>query len=411
MCKSIINPLDNRLFYIDWLRIFAVLVLFPFHTGEIFNLGPFYVKNETDSTVILGINLFINIWHMHLFMFLAGASSCLALNIRSIKQYVWERCKRIFIPLLFGLLIIVPPQSYLRMFGNPDRTWRGGNPYPGFQGGLGYNKSFLEFYPDFFNGIYPNGNFEWAHLWFLAYLFVFSMIALPLFSYLKKEQGTKLLKKIADRLIRPYRIFLLIIPITIFEVLLRHLYPDGNQNLVADWANFLTYFTIFFYGYILFSDKRLIDVIEKYKAFAFKLALILSAFFMVYTFKFDPGDTINAKVVVTYISMMIVKSAAIICWLIAFLGYGKAYINKESRLRRYAAEAVLPWYILHQTIILIIGFYIIQFDRVISISNTIFSKYFITLFASFIAVVLIYDFFIRRIRFMRLMFGLKLARR
>lgn len=297
------------------------------------------------------------------------------------------------------------------MFGNPERTWRGGNPYPGFEGGFGYNKSFLEFYPDFFNGIYPNGNFEWAHLWFLAYLFVFSMIALPLFSYLKKEQGTKLLKKIADRLIRPYQIYLLIIPIAIFEVFLRHLYPDGNQNLVADWANFLTYFTIFIYGYIIFSDKRFIDVIEEYKAFSLKLALILSAVFMVYSFRFDPGDTINAKVVVTYISMMIVRSATIICWMIAFLGYGKAYINKENRLRRYAAEAVLPWYILHQTIILIFGFYITQLDQVIDLKNTIFFEYFITLFTSLIAVVLIYDFFIRRIGFIRLVFGLKFERR
>jgi len=177
----------KRFYYVDWLRVLAVLALFPFHAGQIYNDEvAFYVKDVVSNPVIMGINAFIYLWHMPLFMFLAGVGSYYALRFRSGGQYLVERLKRLLIPLIFGTLVLIPPLTYFRMFGDPNRVWPKGFAYNAIPG---FDKGYFEYYPDFFNGIYPNGNFGWGHLWFLAYLFTFSLIALPIFLYLKSEKG------------------------------------------------------------------------------------------------------------------------------------------------------------------------------------------------------------------------------
>ena len=208
----------RRSYYVDWLRVLAVLLLFPFHAGQIYNEAPFYVKDNIPIPIIIFLCDFIYQWHMPLFMFLAGIGSYYALRFRSGKHYLFERFRRLLIPLIFGTLVLIPSVAYIRMFGNPDRVWHEGfsqNAVPGF------NKSFFAFYPDFFNGIYPNGNFEWGHLWFLAYLFTFSVVGLPIFLCLKSKNGRGVIDLFKEVVNKPLGIFLFFIPIAVIEVLLR----------------------------------------------------------------------------------------------------------------------------------------------------------------------------------------------
>jgi glucan biosynthesis protein C len=147
-------------------------MLIPFHTARIFDDWPFYVKSVESIPGLIEFIKIVNQWHMHLFFLLAGASSYFALKFRSRKEFVIERIKRLFIPLLFGVAVIIPPQSYLRLFDDVRKVWpEWAAQY--FIGGPDYQKSFFAFYTDYFNGPFPEGNFEWGHLWFLAYLFVF----------------------------------------------------------------------------------------------------------------------------------------------------------------------------------------------------------------------------------------------
>ena len=113
---------SKRHYYVDWLRVLAVLALFPFHTGQIYNEAPFYVKDEVTSLLIIGISDFIYQWHMPLFMFLAGIGSYYALRFRSGKDFLRERFMRLFIPLIFGTLVLIPLPAYVRMFGDPERV-------------------------------------------------------------------------------------------------------------------------------------------------------------------------------------------------------------------------------------------------------------------------------------------------
>jgi glucan biosynthesis protein C len=125
----------ERRYDIDWLRVLAVLMLIPFHTARIFDIWePFYAKSDQVSRALTYFFIGgVNAWHMPLFFLLARASTWFALGFRSGGQYIKERLKRLIVPLVFGTLVIVSPQTYL--------------------GALTYGKfagSFFQYYPRFF---------------------------------------------------------------------------------------------------------------------------------------------------------------------------------------------------------------------------------------------------------------------
>ena len=101
-----------RCYELDWLRVMAVLVLVFFHSSEIFSIGWFHIKNAETSRFFSALSGFIYIWHMPLFFLVAGASTWFALEFRTGRAYVKERMYRLMIPLIFGVLLLIPPQSY-----------------------------------------------------------------------------------------------------------------------------------------------------------------------------------------------------------------------------------------------------------------------------------------------------------
>jgi hypothetical protein len=379
---------------VDWLRVLAVLVLFPFHAAQIFNEAPFYVKDVSTSLVIMGLSDFIYQWHMPLFMFLAGIGSYYALRFRSGKEYLLERLKRLLVPLIFGTLVLIPLVTYIRMFGDPEKVWHSGFSQNAISG---FDKGFLEYYPDFFNGIYPNGNFEWGHLWFLAYLFTFSLIALPVFLYLKSEKGSWVIEFLKKVVQKQGGIFLFFIPVALIEVLLRHAYPN-MQNLISDWANFLMFITVFIFGYIIASDNKFGEAIDRHWKTALTIGLFIAiALSILYAAKIHTGLNESAD----YILGMILRGVCIWFCLIGFLGFGKRFLHRGGRLINYAREAALPVYVLHLPIIVIVGFYLTRLDW-----STLAKYLFITIL-SFAFTVLLYEIVVRRLNVMRLFLGLK----
>ena len=102
-----------RQHYIDWLRVLAVLLLFPFHASRVFNTDdPFYMKAAHLSGPVSDVLNFISVWHMPLLFVLAGASTFFALGKRSTGQYLRERRARLLVPFLFGIFVLIPPQTW-----------------------------------------------------------------------------------------------------------------------------------------------------------------------------------------------------------------------------------------------------------------------------------------------------------
>ncbi len=195
----------ERRYDLDWIRIFGMLIIFFYHCGRSFNLEDWHVKNNTLSPGISIILSVLEIWMMPLFFMISAMSSYYSLTRRSPKQYVLERFKRLIIPFIFGtFVILVPVQVYI------ERASHGH-----FEG------SFIDFYPHYFDGLYAlGGNFAWMglHLWYLEFLFIFSMLTLPLFVVGIKKKSSGPFTNAVSFFRKPGAIFLMAIPLVLMEI-------------------------------------------------------------------------------------------------------------------------------------------------------------------------------------------------
>ncbi len=373
----------SRQNYIDWLRVGAMFLLLFYHSGRLFDEPGWHIKNAVSSSGINTFNRFLDIWHMPLFFSLAGASVWFALQHRSPGAFSRERLLRLFVPLIFGMLIVVPPQVYTQRIFDGD-----------------FNGSFLAWYPNTFIGTYSgdnpaSGNLSWHHLWFLAYLFVFSLILLPLFWYFGRETRKSLIDRIAWFMEKPGVVFLPVVPLIVINVTLRPIYGWGNQNLINDWANFLFYSAIFFYGFLLVSDGRILEVVRRNMLAALAAAVAFTA-----GIKLIETGTLSLP----EFAYMTFNAIACWCWLLAIIGIGSRLLNFTNRVLRYASGAVLPVYVLHQTIIVTLGFYIIRWDTGVA------PKYFSVVAAALVGSLAIYEA-ARRTNVTRFLFGMRLVKK
>jgi len=286
------------------------------------------------------------------------------------------------VPLIFGIFVVIAPlQVYLERISHGQ-----------FQG------SFLRFYPHYFQGWYGHGgNFAWMgiHLWYLEILFVFSLIMLPLFLCLRRNTGAALLSKTAAALAKPGCIFLLAIPVAIMECVAN--IPALRPTLFGIRAfggwSLLPYLVFFGLGYVIAAEVRFSTAIEKQRiaALAVGIAVTLIGFYLVES-GYRIADWIAA----------ILRGLNAWAWLIAMLGFGSRYLNFSNRFFKYANEAVLPFYILHQTVILAIGYYIVRLHLPIA------AKFFIIVTVSLVTILSLYDVLVKRINILRFLFGMKL---
>jgi fucose 4-O-acetylase-like acetyltransferase len=194
---------SERRYDIDWIRIIAVLLLIYGHTACIFGYPTWQINNTQRSGGMTQFMFFTSLWHMPLLFLLSGMGTAFALGFRRANQYVKERVYRLLIPLIFGMLVLIPLQVYYEHLNK-----------------LSFQGSYLKFYPYYFEQAYSHKDVDWHHLWFLGYLFMCSGIALPLFLYLKQEAGQRFTQRLAYLCQRSGAIFLFAIPLAITEVTL-----------------------------------------------------------------------------------------------------------------------------------------------------------------------------------------------
>jgi len=375
-----------RRYDLDWLRVFAVLILLFFHSARPFDEWGWHIKNETVSGFITNILQFVNTWHMPLFFLLSGSAAWFALSLRPERSFAKERVKRLFIPLIFGMAVIIPPQVYI------ERIFRGQ-----FEG------SYFSFYLEAFNGSYPEGNLSWHHLWFLAYLFVFSLLSFPIFKRYLVDRKPVFLKRLMDSMDGRWNLFAPAIPLALYEAVLRPYWPNGNQNLINDWANFASYFTIFVYGFVLMSDQKYQLLIQRHGNKAIILSIVTSlALFLFYPVGGKLGLSKPAFGILE-LFYRIIWGFSCWFWLVALLSIGARFLNFTNRFLVYSNEAVLPIYILHQTVIVIATFFIIK------LSLPILPALILVTFCAFTGSIIIYDLIVKRIKWVRVLFGMRIG--
>ncbi|MFC1938449.1 acyltransferase family protein [Chloroflexota bacterium] len=376
---------STRLHYVDWLRVLAMCTIFFFHNARLYDYWDWHIKNADVSRAADIFIQFCNPWLMPLFFILAAASIYIAMKTRNAGGFAKERILRLLIPILIlGFFVIGPPQVYL------ERVASGA-----------FSGSFFQFYGTqyFSNGIYglhDTSNFTLVpmHMWFLWLLFIFSLVLLPLFLY-NKQTGRSLGSRLATLFEKPWT---LVVPVLLIALSQAILGLEGALTFGGGW-NHLSYLVFFISGYLMFSNTRIQENIRRYAWVGLIAALVLLVLDYLAQFrviKLSIPETTGAGIGIwTFLTL---KSW---CFLLAILGFGSRYLNFKNRFLDYANEAVLPFYILHQTVIIIIGFFVIQ------LSIGIAPKYFIVATSSFVAIMAIYELLIRRINILRFLFGMR----
>ena len=249
---------------------------------------------------------------------------------------------------------------------------------------------------------YPEGSFSWHHLWFILYLFLYSLLALPFLNFLRSEKSEKFKGTVLKFLVNPFGILLLpSILILISQVVLRIYFPEQTNDLIHDGAYFIFYFLFFAMGIICYSIPTLWKTIGANRKYL--LITMLASLLPFYTCYFHYRELIDLPWEEDTIDTMFDVTAIFVSWftVITIIGYGQHYLNKPHPWLSKINEGLYPFYILHQTVIITIGFYICQLDWSIT------AKYWTISFLTLAFCVALYLTLIRTNKVMRFLFGLK----
>lgn len=375
------NPLHPpRRHDLDWIRVLAVIALLFFHTGMLFTAEwDWHLKNAETSNLFLEWMHFMTGCRMSLLFFVSGAGTFFALGFRSPREYLRERGARLIIPLVFGMAVITPPQVYFERLLS-------GMIEPGY----------LSFWPaSLLSGPYPSGHLTWNHLWFILYLFLYSVLALPVLIALRKGAWAWL-----DRVafLRPRSlVFFMAFTYALVYALLTIPFP-GPQNLIDDWGRFASYLLLFVYGFVALARQPVGEALFGQRRAALQTGALLAV--ILYGLRWNQVDW-DWGLNPASVGYMLLRGLVGFSFMTAILGYARKFLNRGSAWLSYANEAVYPFYILHQTVIIVIGYYVVQ------TSDGILSKFLFISVLSFSVSLAIYELFIRCNPLLRPLFGLK----
>jgi glucans biosynthesis protein C len=399
---------------LDLMRATVVGGLIFFHTARIFDPLDFYVKDQPPNLALTLFVLFAGLWGMPLLFVVSGLGAWYSLRSRTATGFIRERLTRLLVPFLVGLLLVVPPQVYYQQrfeHQDPGSYWQYYQDF--FQLHLGLK------FPWFIRPDDPPDLFEPAHLWFLCFLLIYSLLLLPLLLYLRGD-GRQLLERLASFCGKPWAIFLLALPVAVIEAAL------GTEES-GGWNRY-AYLPFLLYGFLLAADPRFGEAIRRHARAALvvgvpaMLILLGLGFYLTEVAGQDPAVADDGWSVL----WRFVKGIGAWAWIITIMGTAMSVVRRRARqptpadprlpqrddptagtprLRdraiRYANQAVLPVYVLHQTVIVMIGFYVVQWEVPTLV------KYLVISFTALVVTLVLYDVGVRRTAVTRVLFGMK----
>jgi len=359
---------------LDWLRVLGILFVFIYHTTRLYNVEDWSVKNDVWYPSVEIWNGFATSFMMPLMFVISGASLFYALGKGGFGKFIKDKILRLLVPLFAGALTHISLQSYLW-----DKTH-------GLFGG-----SYFQFLPQY----YRLGSINWlgAHLWYLLFLFLFSILLYPILRWLKSN-GSGFLYRLVGAIRRTGVLYTLTFPF-----LLLYLIIPSDSLLLSDnggWP-YIMYLWFLLLGFLLVSDEQLQDKIRRLRWVSLEVGLALVVGFLIVLSRVTNMDEITPLLILAAVMRIF---GGWIC-VLAFFGLGMQYLSVRTARLDYANEAVLPFYILHQTVIQAVGYFVLQW----AIPDAL--EWMAVVAISFAIIMLLYEFLVRRFNVMRFLFGMK----
>ena len=331
---------------IDALRAiaFGMLILYHLCMLYVFDWG-WHVKSMHQAEWLQWPMIFVNRWRMDLIFMISGMAAAFLLKTDQAWRFVRQRNWRLMLPLLFGMAVVVPIQPYAQGVTN-------GLVKPGF----------VQFIIDYFSGKqWPKNAFDgwqygftWNHLWYLFYLWVYTLVLALLAKPLASTAGRKLVALFTG--LRGWRLLVLpALPFLLYTVTLQDRFPD-NGDFVHDWYRNAVYFTVFVYGYLVARDVGFWVEALRLRRVSLVAALAIFVPYLVLG-QLLPDNAPHWQVIVIWT----LRVGYIWTMLLAILGWGHALLNRPFRWLPWATESVYPWYMLHQSLIVGIAYWLIPY--------------------------------------------------
>lgn len=316
---------------------------------------------------------------------ISGIATYYALTNRRAGRFIKDRSLRLLVPLLVGLFTHIPLQGYLTQVNY--------NLYGG---------SFWQWFPTMFKGpAWFGTTFNWlgGHLWYLEVLFLYSLVLLPLFILLRNGSGKRILSWLNSRLSAPGVLYL---PALVIILLSATLNPDSGSLLTSEdfggW-NLPSHLIFFLSGFMLASSQAMQASILRIRWISLIVCIAIFVVGAGVLLTLTGGEVVFGTPL--FLVWAIISSVTGWAGMLAILGFGMHRLNVKSPVLDYANEAVLPFYILHQSILFVVGFYVLNW----SIPDLM--KWIIILSVTFVIIMILYEFLIRRINLLRVLFGMK----
>lgn len=375
----------ERIYYLDWLRIVAFGILILFHCWQPFSNFDWLIKSESKSIVADILTVFFHTWRLYLIFFISGVGTGIALNSKG-KAFLNDRFLRLIIPFIFGVIVIIPCQYFYQMLQKaPDVSFL----------------DFMKNYPgSIINRDLKFDLFLWIleigiHLWYLPSLFIMTLLSLPLLKRINaKGLSEAFIRKITEC---PKLVLLLALPIIILLIVLKPMFPGYTS--VTD---FLTYSCTFFYGFIFIKEhSRLLPILKKNNNILLLMgmlsSLLIIAFLLDETFR---NAAFNPEYDIYHVAVSIPLGLSAFCWPLYFVSLFSRRFNFNIKILAELNRSILPVYIIHQSIIVVAGYYIIKY-----VANGL-SEFLLIVICTTIISGLMYKF-IKISRISRFLFGMK----
>lgn len=376
---------------IDALRALAFGLLILYHLCMLYVTDwGWHLKSSYLTEAIQMPMLMMNRWRMDLIFLISGISTAFLLQRSRVAAFVRERSWRLMLPLVFGMLVVVPIQPYAQGVTN-------GLVEPGF----------MQFLARYYTGApWPEKAFDgwehgytWNHLWYLAYLWTYTLLLALLQPLLNSPLGLRLRQAFVG--LRGLPLLLLpALPLFVYTVTLQGRFPNTN-NLTHDWYAHAVYFTIFLYGWCLATSDALWAELAARRKLALGLTIVTGAAYLGMVQLFWGVEDVSSA---EQCAIWALRNAYVWLMLCSILGWGHAYLNRPWRWLPWATQAVYPWYVLHQSLIVLLAYWLVPL-KVGAVAEPL-----LVGVGTVLGCWIITSGIVQRVRWLRPLFGLKAQR-
>jgi hypothetical protein len=362
-----------RLSELDWLRVILIFAVFLHHVCMPFNGDGWHIMNSESSKLLDDIMVYFEQFRLPVLFFISGVGCVILLSKITTKKFVIDKITRLFVPLFFGVLFIVPPQTYIENISEFQSYWQA------------FPKLALDF--------------ETNHLWFIEYLIIFAFLAIPINIFLRSRGGALVVNSLARLAKLQGGLFLLVGLLIAVKIYFSLMFAsDGNK--IENLSSSTYYFFFFISGMMFIRNNNVWQAICEQRFLNLLLLLFSTVVFYGYYYSPDLSEYLSLDIrwsIWWLVCCMVAWSA-----LLTMLGYAQFYLTKTPKWLHLSNELIYPFYIFHQTVIVVIGFYVIAWQTSILI------KIISLLVLSFVVTSVICFFIVKPFNIMRFMFGLKL---